>query len=30
LMTNPLRSGIAPDPALAASWELSLGDIELL
>lgn len=26
----PMRPNIAPDPALAASWALSLGDLELL
>ncbi len=30
LTANPLREGIVPDPTLAASWALSLGDLELL
>ncbi len=30
ITANPLRAGIVPDPALPASWALSLGDLELL
>lgn len=30
LTANPLREGIVPDPTLAASWSLSMGDLELL
>lgn len=30
LTANPLAKGIVPDPTVASSWALSLGDLELL
>jgi len=30
LTANPLRDDLHPDPTLPASWDLSLGDLDLL
>jgi GNAT superfamily N-acetyltransferase len=30
MTANPMREKLVPDPALAASWALSMGDLELL
>jgi hypothetical protein len=30
IAANPLREGLEPDPVQPSSWELSLGDLELI